>query len=138
MNRDVIAKKVESLRRCIARIECVRPETAEALIENVDAQDILSLNIERAVQMSVDLAAHLLADLETTIPETMADSFRLLHRHGVIDQPLAENMMKAVGFRNIAVHAYQEVDWNIVHAIAWSGPDDFRNYVRQFLAFSGG
>lgn len=133
MNKDVISNKIESLRRCVTRIETVRPPSAEALLENVDAQDILSLNIERAVQISVDIAAHLLAGMETAVPETMAETFRLLHQSGVIGQPLSEKLAKAVGFRNIVVHAYHDIDWAIVYSIATNGPSDFREYVRQVM-----
>ncbi len=44
------AEKIESLRRCIQRIEDKKPET-------VDLQDILALNLIRAVQFCVDIGS---------------------------------------------------------------------------------
>lgn len=135
MKSDVIANKIESVRRCVTRIEQVTPATVEALMDHIDAQDILCLNLERAVQMTVDIAAHVLAATESKVPDTMADSFRLLDKAGVITTEVSEVMIKAVGFRNIAVHAYRDIDWAIVHAIARKAPSDFREYVRQVMAF---
>jgi uncharacterized protein with HEPN domain len=37
---------------------------------------------------------------------------------------------KAVGFRNIAVHNYGEIDWAIVHAIARHQLGDFTEFAR--------
>lgn len=36
--------------------------------------------------------------------------------------------------RNTAVHAYQEIDWEIVFRIATDHLDDFRAFSRQILA----
>lgn len=128
---EVIANKIESIRRCVTRIESTCPATTEMLMEDVDAQDILSINLERAVQLAVDMATYVLARCEIAAPDTMADAFRRLHDVGMLDSAIAEKMMKAVGFRNIAVHAYREMDWNIVHAIARQAPSDLREFIRQ-------
>ena len=47
MDKLLIAQKLESLRRCVARIETRIPATAEALAADLDAQDILSLSLTR-------------------------------------------------------------------------------------------
>ncbi len=49
MDRGVIADKLERLRRCVQRIEHKRPPTLAALAADVDLQDILSVNLERAI-----------------------------------------------------------------------------------------
>jgi uncharacterized protein YutE (UPF0331/DUF86 family) len=36
----------------------------------------------------------------------------------VIERKLTDRMKKAVGFRNIAVHSYEAINWHIVHSIA--------------------
>ena len=48
---------------------------------------------------------------------------------------VAERMAKAVGFRNTAVHAYQEIDWQIVFIIITKHLGDFREFARQVLEF---
>ena len=50
MDRDLIEAKLESLRRCVRRIEAKTPAGPEALHEDLDLQDIIVLNLERAVQ----------------------------------------------------------------------------------------
>jgi hypothetical protein len=49
MRRDIVMRKLDTLARCVARIEEKRPETVESLIHDIDVQDILSINLERAV-----------------------------------------------------------------------------------------
>lgn len=49
MDWHVIEQKLEPLRRALRRVEEKCPKNADALKEDVDAQDILALNLTRAV-----------------------------------------------------------------------------------------
>jgi len=126
MDKDVVGVKIESLRRCVQRIKDKTPDSAISLIDDYDVQDILCVNLERAVQLSVDLASHVIADADLPAPTTMAETFDHLRRLDFISAGLASRMKKAVGFRNIAVHAYQRIDWMIVYSIITTRLDDFR------------
>lgn len=131
MARSVLNEKLESLRRCIQRVETTCPNTAEQLAESIDAQDIVTLNLTRAVQLTVDIGNHLLSTTDQPAPTTMGDTFRLMHQAGLIDEELADRLRGAVGFRNIAIHSYRDVDWAIVHSICTHRLDDFRNFARR-------
>ena len=61
MDREVVEQKLESLRRCLQRIQAKCPADAESLVADFDLQDIVSLNLSRAVQLCVEIGAHLIA-----------------------------------------------------------------------------
>jgi len=132
----ILSEKLESLRRCVARIEEKRAPSAEALLSDPDRQDILALNIMRAVQICVDMAAHVVARHDEPAPATMGEAFDGLQRLGLIDAALCRSLKAAVGFRNVAVHSYQQIDWEIVHAIAWNQIGDFRSFARAIRSYS--
>jgi len=133
MDKDVVLNKLESLRRCLQRIQDRTPESPALLISDYDLQDIIALNLERSVQLCVDIGLHIISDLEVPVPETMAKTFETLEMAGCLNGVVAERMVKAVGFRNTAVHAYQEIDWHIVYRIITEHLDDFRDFARQIL-----
>ncbi|WP_293748790.1 DUF86 domain-containing protein [Limnohabitans sp. Rim8] len=110
MDAQVIDQKLESLRRCLMRIESKQPFDAEQLANDFDLQDIVSLNLTRAVQMAVDIGAHIAASYNQLGPATMAETFEQLHGMGVISSDLAIQLKKSVGFRNIAVHNYSTIN----------------------------
>jgi uncharacterized protein YutE (UPF0331/DUF86 family) len=60
----------------------------------------------------------------------MAAAFEALHTLHILSPDLANSMKKAVGFRNIAVHNYQEIDWGIVFNICHHKLDDFRTFAQ--------
>jgi uncharacterized protein YutE (UPF0331/DUF86 family) len=107
MDPLILAEKLESLRRCVARIEDRRADSAEALRQDIDRQDILNLNLTRAVQLCVDMAVHVLSDTEQPPPQTMGEAFDQLAAERLITPDLAKRMRAAVGFRNVAVYSYQ-------------------------------
>ena len=108
--------KLDALARCLLRIESKKPFTVEQLKSDFDLQDIVSINLERSVQQSVDIASVILAETNEPAPLTMADSFAKLSAIGWISQPVALRMQKAVGMRNLMVHEYEKIDWAIVYS----------------------
>ncbi len=134
MDREVVEQKLESLRRCLRRIEDKCPSEAQTLIEDIDLQDILALNLSRAVQICVDIGTHLIASMEVPPPDTMGQTFDTLAGAGILSETLASRLKKAVGFRNIAVHNYENINWIIVHAIARHHLVDFSEFARIIAA----
>ena len=129
MDREVVEQKLESLRRCLIRIQTKCPADALVLAADFDLQDIVSLNLSRAVQLSVDIGAHLIASMEVPPPGTMGQTFDLLTQQGVLGPELANRLKKSVGFRNIAVHNYDSINWLIVHSIV-------KNHLVEFSEFA--
>ncbi|HMN77752.1 MAG TPA: DUF86 domain-containing protein [Burkholderiaceae bacterium] len=127
----MIERKLESLRHCIARVRARRPPTAASLAADADLQDVLVLNLSRAVQVCVDIGAHLLAPSGSAPPATMGETFTRLGEAGLIDAALAARLRSTVGFRNIAVHNYEAIDWEIVWLLAGDPLADFEAFARQ-------
>ena len=135
MDRRLIAEKLESLRSCVRRIETKCPDSSQVLQADLDLQDIIALNITRAVQQCVDIASHIVAESEQRVPDTMSGVFDVLAENGVIPAELSVSMKNAVGFRNIAVHNYQAIDWTIVYGICRELFQDFQLFARSIAEY---
>lgn len=138
IDKRVIEEKLISLNRCLDRIKSHTPATVEALQTDFDAQDIISLNIQRAVQISVDIAAHVLAEQFHEQTATMAEAFLALSKHELLDSLLASRLAKSVGFRNIAVHEYDTLDMNILYSIIKNEIDCFYEFADAVLRIVNG
>jgi hypothetical protein len=84
MDREVIEQKLESLRHCLQRIESKCPADAQVLASDPDLQDIVALNLSRAVHVCVDIGAHLISGMRVPPPDTMGQTFGLLAKAGVL------------------------------------------------------
>jgi len=126
----VLIAKLTQLNDAIERVDAKRPASIEQLLADRDLQDIITKNLERAVQVSIDIATHL-ATMNGFVPTTSAQSFRMLADAGELDRDLAAAMSKAVGFRNVSVHDYVAIDWRIVMHVANAGLDDIKAFGRR-------
>ncbi len=138
MHRDVINRKLESLRHCLARIRSKMPLTHEVLNADYDLQDIIAVNLERAVQICVDIAAHVVSETEVPPPNTMAEGFERLAELNVIEPTLAGRMQKAVALRNILVHNYTDINWEIILSIITHGLKDFVQFAHAIDHLTNG
>jgi len=136
IDRDLVLAKVESLDRCLTRIAAVRGETNAAL-RAIDVQDITVLNLQRAVQAMIDLAAHVVASEALGTPDSLGASFTLLERAGILDGELAERMRRMTGFRNVAVHEYRKLDPAVLEAIVRERLGDLRAFAGRILERAG-
>jgi uncharacterized protein YutE (UPF0331/DUF86 family) len=133
MRDPVILQKIESLSRCIARIEQKRPSSLLQLEQDLDLQDIISINLERAVQQCIDIAMVILSNRELPVPGTMSEAFEELRQIGIISEDVCVDMKKAVGFRNAVVHAYRKINWNIVWDIITNRLSIFRTFASHVI-----
>ena len=136
MDRQIILNKLASLKRCIERVEAKVPESSKTLQSDVDLQDIVSLNLQRAVQVCVDISAHINAGLDTRPPASMTDSFDNLNKENIISDEVCIRMKKSIGYRNIAVHEYSTIDWDIVFSVATLNLNDFRKFAKEIFAWT--
>jgi uncharacterized protein YutE (UPF0331/DUF86 family) len=136
MDQVILAQKLESLRRCIQRVEEKTPSNIDQLIQDPDVQDILVLNLTRSVQLCVDIGSHVISESDELAPTTMGDVFSTLQTLGAITPATCESMQKAVGFRNVAVHNYDVINWEIVFAICKKFLVDFRRFAKEITDYN--
>jgi len=131
----LISRKIESLIHCIDRIEQKRPDSLDILEKDFDLQDIISVNLERAVQQCVDCAFIMLSNSGKPVPATMGEAFGSLEELGIITEKTGSAMQRAAGFRNMLVHAYRKIDWSIIWNIINNNLDDFRVFISEITGW---
>lgn len=114
---DVILNKVASIERCVQQIRTFYEGHEDDFVTSHLRQDAIIRNIQRACEQSIDLANHIVRIKQLGLPKTSKDAFSFLHESAIIDNGLRQRLQAMVGFRNIAVHNYQEIDLDIVKHI---------------------
>lgn len=133
---DVAINKIQNIQRCIRRAREEYQADRDGFAANYTRQDAALLNIVRACETVIDLANHVIRSHKLGIPVSSADSFKLLRAERIIDDQLAERMVKMVGFRNMVIHQYTKVDLRIVEAVIVSELDEliaFTDKVQEFF-----
>lgn len=133
LNRRLLLEKSDVIARCLQRVKAKVPETKESLLSDMDAQDIIILNLERAIQACVDIAAHIIAYTPLKPAATMGESFSLLAKGRIISNERAMRMQKAVGLRNILVYQYQVINWDIIWSVLHHQLGDLMGFVKEIM-----
>jgi uncharacterized protein YutE (UPF0331/DUF86 family) len=101
------------------------------LAADPDALDIVSFNLMLAVQLCVDVAAHITTDERWLPAKSLAEGFTRLEEHGVIEANTAERIRRAVGLRNVVAHGYGRVDPTSVFVAGTDGIADLSAFARE-------
>lgn len=110
MDETIILAKLASLDRCIVGIQNYE-STKQASQESDQAPlEIVFGSWDRATQICVEIASHIIADLKLSSPDTMAGSFTALHSAGVISESSASCLQE-----NVGTNVYATIDPDDLH-----------------------
>jgi uncharacterized protein YutE (UPF0331/DUF86 family) len=129
----VLLSKARSIERCVDRVREEYVGHEDDFATNWTRQDATVLNLIRACEQAIDMAnrAAYLRALE--IADDTAETFVVLAKAGLIPPDLAQSMKCMVGFRNVAVHEYQELDLAKVRHIIERRLDDLLAFSKAML-----
>jgi uncharacterized protein YutE (UPF0331/DUF86 family) len=125
---DVILNKCAIIERCLKRVEDEYLGYEDEFLENYTKQDSIILNIQRAIQASLDIGSHIIRIKKLGIPQTSGEVFGILSDNSFISEDLSHSLQKMIGFRNIAVHDYQKLDLDIVVSVVETKLKDIEKY----------
>lgn len=131
-NEAVILNKFETIEKCIKRINEEYQGDSKNL-EDYRKVDMIVLNLQRACEAVLDLAMYIVSTRKLGLPQTKREAFRLLEENGIIDLSMSKNMQGMVGFRNIAVHDYKEIDETILRDVIENHLNDLLDFARILL-----
>ena len=136
----VLLHKAKVIERCVARARQEYAATEGHFSTDFTRQDAAVLNLQRACEAALDMAQRVISMQGWGIAETSRDLFALLQRNSVIDAAMAKTLTNMVGFRNLAVHDYEELNYNIVESIITKDCNDLLSFsekmIKQFFSLN--
>jgi len=91
--------------------------------------------LQLAIESTLDIGSHIIAEENLGTVNQSRDIPRLLQERGYIDTGLEQRWIRMIGFRNILVHEYLEVDRKLVHEVLQHGLADLRELQGVFAEF---
>ncbi len=134
---DIILNKKESIERCIKQIRnYYEIPSDKSLEEDYLRQDAIAINIQRACEQTIDLANWVIKNWKLGLPKESKEVFLLLAKENIISKKLADKLQGMVGFRNILVHQYQDVDIDIMILVIEKHLDDLIEFTNAVMEFA--
>lgn len=131
MAPDVLLRKLMYMRQLLKDLAPYK----DATLEVVEAEHYkLERLLELLVMSATDILNHLLGERGKTAV-SYKDTFRLATQEGLLPQELSERLQDAAGMRNILVHLYEEIDYEILHQSIPGALEDFAQFVAIFANY---
>ncbi|MDZ7703217.1 MAG: DUF86 domain-containing protein [Trueperaceae bacterium] len=127
---DIVLNKKVTIERCITQIRAYYArDDGLSFEEDYMKQDAIGINLQRLCESAIDIANRWIRVEKLGVPRSSAEAFALLHRAKRISKPMSQGLQAMVGFRNVLVHNYRELDLNIML-------DVIHNHLNDSLAFA--
>ena len=127
---DVIINKITLLAEYIKRIQAIH---GDDFLTNQISQDVATLNLIRACEVCIDIGLRMIRLQKFGIPQSNKDVFAMLGKHQIIPDDLSIKLQKMAGFRNIAIHEYEDVTKEIINSIIENHLTDFQDFSKAIL-----
>jgi uncharacterized protein YutE (UPF0331/DUF86 family) len=133
VDRAAVEARLARLDRELSMIEQVRGAGRDRFLADDGLQHQAERALQLAIQICIDVGAHLVAARGLRAPDEYRDVFDRLSREDTLDPVLAERLKDAVGQHNLLVHGYVDLD----RALIWEKlgeVEDLRAFASWALA----
>lgn len=122
---DIILGKKERIDECVRRIRTYMADSSDRdFFDDSLRLDAVEFNILRIIELCIDLANHVVRVRKLGIPKESRASFSMLAREGLIPKELSKLLEGMVGFRNVLIHDYRELDIEVMKDVIEHRLDD--------------
>jgi len=132
---EVLRKRLQKLGDYLSFLEGCRNYSLEEFMDDPHRYG----SVERFLQLSIeavnDIGSHIIADENYGPVNRAADIPILLEQQELIDSAARDVWIRMIGFRNILVHDYLDVDRTIVYQVLQENVNDLRMLMKAFSIF---
>lgn len=132
---DKIYARIENLKDYISILESLQNVNLSELQNDPIKKGALERYLQLAIEACVDIAEILISDQRLRTPQTAREAIEILGERGILDEGFSGKFSKAVGFRNILIHDYVKIDYEIVLKNLKNNLSDFHRFIKEILEF---
>ena len=112
--RGVFLKRYSRFRKAVDFLKQLLSMDPDKIIEDYTLVSSLERNIQVVVEFIIDLSNYILSETTHEIPDTYKEIISRVSRVCSIEDSLTKEVKGIVGLRNIIVHLYADIDYDLV------------------------
>ena len=129
-NISVIENKVSLIKKYLKILQRYQKYSKKEIVKNVDIRGATERYLYLVVQATIDLAGAIISFKNLRKPTTMSENFYILNEEKIINSDLAEMLIKMTGFRNVIVHDYEEINYDIIYDVLKNRLKDIEKFLK--------
>lgn len=130
-----IERRLDELSERLSRLEPLKSKTLLEFEGDSYLRDIVERNLEIAAQSCIDICHRIIALEDARKPGDYYEAILIMGELGVLPVDFARRLAPLAGFRNILVHEYLGIDWDLVYSNLQRLDDLylFKKYIQDWL-----
>ncbi len=132
---EVIRKRLNKLDEYLSILHGFQQYSFEEFSRNPERYGSAERFLHLAIEALIDLGNHIIAELELGVVNWYSDIVTILADEGYLDAELKERWLRMIGFRNVLVHEYLDIDRAIVYDVLQNRLGDIEALRRVFAQF---
>ena len=135
VNKQIIFRLINNIESYIKDLEEIDTVKLENYQKDIKTQRYIERTLQITIEAMFDIAHHIISDEMYREPNTYADAFNVLEENKVIDKDFTSTAKLIAQFRNKIVHYYENIDSELVYAIAKNKRNDFTKYIEMIKSW---
>lgn len=110
VDRDALSSRLDALESYLAELRSFERHSREEFVREPALHHLAERFLHLSCECVLDIAHHVIAEQGYRQATTYKDAMEVLSEEGLIDASLGERLKGWMGFRNVLVHFYLDID----------------------------
>lgn len=135
VNPDVLHRRLKKLDEYLEYLESAQGYSYREFADDPEHHGSVERFLHLSIEALTDMANHVVTDENLGSVEQARDLPEIFAEHGYVDEELEAKWKDMIGFRNVLVHEYLEIDPEVVYDVLQNRLDTVRTLRRIFGHF---
>ncbi len=135
VRHEVISKRLRKLDEYLSILHGLSRYSYEEFINDPEHYGSVERFLQLALETIADIGNHIISDLDLGEVAWLRDIPSILAEKGHITREMEEKWIRMIGFRNILVHDYLDIDRRTVFDVLQNNLKDFEIIKKSFAQF---
>ena len=131
----VLLARLKLLREYRKELNLFEVTDLESYRTDLRTRRAVERTLQIAIETCIDIGQRLIAEAGFRTPDSNADVMIILEQEGIVSRDLLPELVKMVGFRNVIVYNYAELDDEIVFRIKKDRLGDIDKFAAAVLDY---
>lgn len=135
IKRETLRKRINKLEEYLQILYGLKKYSLEEFLSEPEHYASVERFLHMAIETTIDMGSHVVSELGMGEVNWYSDIASVMEEKGYISADLREKWIRMIGFRNVLVHQYLEVDRKIVYDVLQNKLSDLEELKKVFASF---
>ena len=133
VDKNIIMAKLGKLQQYLNYLRELRKSSFKDFMSDFKITGAVERYLQVSIECMIDIGNEIISSLQLQRPERYRDIPYILARSGVMPERFADTMASMIGFKNLLVHDYADINLKLVYEFLQTKLTDFEEFIRHIV-----